>query len=161
MTLQEMIKTLQSLPFYNDSLQKDIILMYIYDILFMNDDRHDRNWGFLMQDSAKLVLIDNGNIFSIKRKPYIRFMPDLYLEKDIESAMAEDIANLIHSLSLEYKKMIIEYLYKVSPVNLNNIFLMIEEKYHCQINPEFLNMYSERYQKIMNILEEKRCNYGR
>ena len=50
----EILETLHPYPFFDEFFEKDMIRMYLYDILFMNDDRHDRNWGLYHHEPKKL-----------------------------------------------------------------------------------------------------------
>ena len=48
-----------------DSLMNDIIKMYFMDLLLLNYDRNNNNWGFLDKDGhVQIYLLDNDNCFS-------------------------------------------------------------------------------------------------
>ena len=161
MELNEIIEALRSLSFFNENLEKDMIRMYLYDILFMNDDRHDRNWGILMQEEARVALIDNGAIFRVTGKPYIRFDDSMYFNKSVSSAIYEDFLLFYESLDNENRLMVDHYIKSVTPNSIKNVFLAIENYYQCQINPLFLQIYEDHYKEILKTLSERMCNYGR
>ncbi len=160
-TLDEITEVLRSLSFFDEILEKDMIRMYLYDILFMNDDRHDRNWGFLINEKARIVLLDNGAILRVGGKPYICFDHDVYLNGSINQAIEEDFLLFYESLERNDQQMVDGYLKKACPRNILNLFQIIEAQYQCQINPLFLQLYEDHYERIVNVLNEKRCNYGR
>lgn len=161
MELNEIIEALRSLSFFNENLEKDMIRMYLYDILFMNDDRHDRNWGLKFLKEARLVLLDNGNIFRIYGRPYIRYDQSFYFDEDNHTAWAQDFLAFYESLSDENQEMITELTLKANGNLVKAIFSMIEHQYKTSINPKFLKIYEDHYEQIKNIIRNSRWNYGR
>lgn len=157
----EILDMFQKVSILNESLKKDMIRMYLYDILFMNDDRHDENWGLFVQKQQRIILLDQGNIFSFGRKPMICFDPLVYVNKNVDEAMGEDFLLFYDSLFEEEKRMVEQYLKKAIPSQIKNVFWKIEEQYGWTIDPLFLSVYEDHYQKIMTLFNEKRCSYGR
>ena len=161
MELNEILDALRSFPFFNENLEKDVMKMYLYDILFMNDDRHDRNWGLKFLKEARLVLLDNGNIFRIYGRPYIRYDQSFYFDEDNHTAWAQDFLAFYESLSDENQEMITELTLKANGNRVKAIFSMIEHQYKTSINPKFLKIYEDHYEQIKNIIRNSRWNYGR
>lgn len=146
----------------NNDLIKDILKMYIYDLLFLNEDRHSGNWGLVKEKEIyKLILYDNQNLFTVLYPPFIRFNNALF-KKNVDRSVItfnnvyKDLDEFLKWCPCEYKEDIYKMIEQASISNIERIFSSIERKYDIKINSEFLVIYSEHYKKVLDVMNRNR-----
>jgi len=141
----------------NPNLTIDILKMYVFDILFLNDDRHACNWGLINEN--ELVLFDNFNIFSIYNPPYINYNHELFISNNkirLCNSIYSDFEEFLNNCDEEILEIIYKMVNKASLENIKAIFELIEKKYQIKINDRFIRIYEPHYKKILEIINRKR-----
>jgi hypothetical protein len=156
------IEDLKKLPFTTNNTIQDFLKMYLFDMLFINGDRHYRNWGLVEIDNEyRVIIFDNENIFSIFL-PYIRFSNTIFsnTSKSYLSRIYEDLREFLKKCPTEYLAELYKMIDKAEIENVTAIIKTIEEENNMQMDPKLLQTFTTHYKKIRDIIiahqEEKR-----
>ena len=166
---------------YNSTIEKELIKLYIFDLLFLQPDRNPSNYGFVFDSKKRchLVIFDNSNILlsddETKIKLYERGSIDAFKESVCKPTFLllnqsdncfENKINLFRNLflnaTIEEKQIINEYLRILNFDSINSIINDIENEKCYQFQPLFKKMVFDCYGKyaaeIQNIIvhDEKR-----
>ena len=138
--------------------------MYLYDILFLNYDRDNRNWGFIKENNKyRLIIFDNQGIFSIFAPPFINYNPELFKNNKgfFISFIYQDFEQFLDYCPDEYLGEIEKIINSVSYENINLLFLNLEKELDIKINPTFLMIYKDHYKRINDIIKNRGVSNAR
>ncbi len=138
-----------------EEIMFDVLKMYLYDLLLINNDRDFENFGILIRDGkAKLVIFDNSNIFDNDFPPEISSVYD----SDDQIDPYEDFENFITETSSEQIEKLITLMNRLNTDKIAEIIETIEKKYkgHYKNLPKILTMYEENYQRLQEIINKYR-----
>lgn len=156
-SLFDLLRILKEKSFYNIELEFDIIKMFVFDLLFLNDDRRLSNWGIAnINGIARIVLLDYSNIFGTTNNPYIKCNPDLYHDNNSPSTIYKDLGfflkycpeNYVEEVKRLIEQMDIDTIRKIIRSSLSEI-----NEYNVS---KYMRIYEEHYHKISDILNEIR-----
>ena len=154
-------------PNHEKDLMKDIIKIYIMDILTINFDRNSKNWGIKINNSKPEVWIfDNEYIFLNDGFPVIyfnKFTSDLRHEGDINSFLmniSEDVENFLNYEENFYQKLFYEILKILTPTVIKQISMEVVKEI-CEPHSEelFIKEYHKVYEYFTNMICKKQYNY--
>lgn len=144
-------------------LMKDVIKMYIFDILFLNFDRRLGNWGILKypNNQVDIVMFDNEYILDQSssrastvemQTDFLAYGPNTY----------QDLTTFVHESSKEYLNLFLHYIRLFTKSFLNTIISAAEETSGCQLeNKEnCLKLYETHREKLIAILNEELSKEG-
>jgi len=155
--LSAMIQRLIDEDINNPVLYQNIVKMYVFDILFLNDDRHAKNWGLI--NKTDLILFDNFNIFSIYNPPYISYNPELFIGNnkiELYNNLYKDFEEFLNSCDECMLEIVFNMVDKSSLLNIKALFEHIEKEYNILLDERFLKIYEPHYTKILDIVNRKR-----
>lgn len=153
------INDLNKLPFTTTNTIQDFLKMYLYDILFLNGDRHYRNWGLVKIDNEyRVIIFDNENIFSLFL-PYIRFNSTIFSNqsKSYSSRICEDFEAFLKICPREYLSELYSMIDKAEIENVAAIIKNLEIEFETQLDPSFLQTYTSSYNKIKAIVSKHKA----
>lgn len=141
-------------------LMESVTLMYIFDLLFMNCDRHFENFGVLENNPEQLIILDNGLIFDEYLPPTIS---SIYGEDDQLNSYY-DLENYLNDSSEEFIETFIKIFDSLPPERFNEVLEEVEKKRNIKLNKKikWQFLYRTNYEKIKEIIEKYRGeNYAR
>lgn len=137
-------------------LMNDMIKIYIMDLLLMNFDRTDLNWGFYIKDNnVRIAIIDSELAFSISSS-YIsceeRKNPFGLI------SINDDNIEILKFLSVSSKEFVDLFarMYRLlTPEYIENVFLGVEKDIGRSIVAKdiCLRIYNEHYQEIGEVIK--------
>ena len=150
------------------SLMFEVVKMYLYDILILNVDRTNSNWGFIC-DGKKIIdmaILDNENSFTMVKSVDFdaKLYPDDKLQSDSvvsvkDAKMQANLENLEYFLeisSIEYINLFREMFAKLTPQVVEDIFADVEKEYGINPLKNFLlDIYARNYEAIKSILKQR------
>ena len=75
--VRDLIWKIKNLTIYTEKMELDFYQMYFFDLLFLNGDRHPRNFGFWKVNGEwSLVMFDHQNMFDIRNFIAMRYNYD-------------------------------------------------------------------------------------
>lgn len=157
---------------YNDTnlvnfLMREVVLVFLFDILIANNDRHVCNYGIIENDRGISLgpLFDNESILSDICIEYGGYALSVY-EKDFFTSVTELIdkdnflCRFLKVSDEEHIKLFQEKNYIIGEENLNKVFSRIEEKIDSFIPPlikkEKIKKFNENKFMIDNTLSKYR-----
>lgn len=155
--LLEILDSVRNSKYYNEDLILDILKMYIFDILFLNDDRNKTNWGVILKNNNYcLILFDHSNIFSILKGPIIQYVSKVENHLSLQDSVIKDLETFLNDCPLEYYEKLLDFIYKANISAIKRIFRDIENLYHISLDSFYLELYEQNYTKILEMLNKKR-----
>lgn len=156
-SLMEIIFLLNGHNFYQENIRLEMLKLYVFDILFLNDDRRPNNWGIgTINNETHIVIIDNNNMFSVAKAPFIKYDPCLYAEGNNIKAMYADFEAFLNSLKSEEQEMIIDLITRCEPSVLFARIDSILVPYNEKLDYKYKMIYQEHFQALINIINKKR-----
>lgn len=155
--LSLIINDLKKLPYTTSNTIQDLLKMYLFDLLFLNGDRHNRNWGLInINGEYRVLIFDNENIFSLLFLPYICFNLDNFSNpnKNYTSRICDDLSAFLKKCPKEYLEELYKIIDKSEPSNVSAIINSIETINNTKLNPRFLPTYTTHYNKIKDVVLE-------
>jgi hypothetical protein len=142
-------------PGFVYELMQEIIRIYIMDILLMNYDRTDLNWGLYYKNGTlRIAIIDSEMAFSIASS-YMSCVNEVgpfdYVRiNDDES----EIVNFLNVSSQEYVDMFKEIFSLLTPEYVQKVFEEVEQEIGRNIRGKelYTRIYNDHYQNIKNLL---------
>lgn len=138
-------------------LMKEIIRMYIFDILFLNNDRDLKNWGILTQSdgSSHVVIFDNELIF-YENTPF----PGISLTASLTElypSVYDDFRIFLKESSSEFAALFKYYFDLITPEFFKGLIEQIERRDNIQIETkeELVEKYKKYRTVLMQIYEEE------
>ena len=148
-------------PEYLNSLSYDLIKVYLMDIILMNHDRNNENWGIIVIDNIpRICILDNElsfnmpitSISSKRKKPdYIRkYLSDDSLFEDTYT----DINYFLENYNITGVATFKILLRILTPEFINELFDLVEQEYKVKIEGReiLLEQYMEHYTKLQELL---------
>jgi len=146
----------------------DLVKIYIFDILLMNDDRHSRNWALINNTSGiHIYAFDNESIlsndFTILRSRYSRseslrtpYDWSTYNDHVIKENMLE-LEYFLKTSTNEYYLLVEDMVNKLTPEVFAEILDNIEQEYQDKIlnKSKWLKIYADNYNAIRTLLEAR------
>ncbi len=149
-------------PGFVYELMQQIIRIYLMDILLMNYDRTDLNWGFYYKDETiSVAIIDSEMAFSISSS-YMSCANDLGIQEYVRiNDSKKEIINFLNVSSQEYVDMFKEMFLLLTPQYVQQIFEEVEEEIGRDIRDKelYLSIYREHYMSIKDLLDND-YNFG-
>lgn len=136
-------------------LMKQIVNIYLYDIITCQIDRHSKNWEIMEKEDNRNIasLYDNSMILESKEENAVVSLGIDFIWADYES-LWESIKQFQKVSSEEFTNIIKEKLWIISEENLNKVFERIEAKTGYPMPEERKNFYLNNYQEHKKRLEE-------
>lgn len=148
--LNPLLNNLRTYPFYTKELEFDIIKSFLFDILFLNDDRRLNNWGIMtINGVTRVVLLDHLNIFGVNNNPFIKYNHSLYTSWS-PNHIYEDFSLFLDEWQNVYGEEIKTLIELASVDVVDNILKSLDS------NPISSRIYKEHYSKILDIINRKR-----
>jgi len=143
-------------PGYVFELMQDIIKIYIMDILLMNYDRTDLNWGFYYKDGTiKIAIIDSEMAFTVGNT-YISCVNEIG-SRDFVSINddQDEIINFLNISSQEYIDLFKEMFSFLTPQYVQSVFEEVEQEIGRDIRDKelYTRIYNNHYNKIKSLLD--------
>lgn len=143
--------------FYEDvpRLMKQMIQIYVFDILLLNHDRKPRNWGIVKSEKENIYIFDNEYIFNTQVFSYLTVSydrADLIFDFDYYNEVKKELESFFKDSSEEYIDIFINSFLKLKPEELAKIIKEIEDEYFVKIPKEYLAIYTAHYEVIERIL---------
>lgn len=157
---------------------RDVIKMYIFDILLCNWDRKSNNWGLIFtKDSMKLSILDNENLLDSDFNHTISSQNDgIGWLKDFKRAMTNeerkeklinDLTNFFERFGNEYILLFEDIFNLITPEYFRNILNQIEReeviitkdgKMPLEIfdKEDYVKIYSDKYYLVKEIYQKHR-----
>lgn len=148
-------------------LKRDLIKIYLMDIILMNHDRNSTNWGLVIKDGkVRVGILDNDLSFTIssvtlsaKRKP------PYFMRKYLENpGFVNDAYNDLDYFLNNYGDAYTEMFYKVYELldlkYIEKLFELIEKEYKVSFRKKelYLEMYSAHYERIKYMFIDNKAN---
>lgn len=146
-----------------DKLMYDIVKIYLFDILFLNSDRHFGNIGLLQtKENVEVVMLDNEfafdtlevtltakysrgeESFSFDKEKYRKC--ERYLKNNLE-----ELAYFLDVSSQEFINLFID-MYNKCPVSVVEEILKMHDKLHVKI---FIDLYRKNYELIGTLIKSR------
>lgn len=136
-------------------LMFNIIKVYIYDILFSNDDRSLENWGFcISRNKIEITIMDNENILN----PYYNIVfGNLHASlKYKELTIYEDFELFLQEFGSIYLNLVAYYFEFITPSYFNQLVDSIDEEniFNREIKERYKSAYFEHYQSLKSIYDK-------
>ena len=157
---------------------KDIIKMYIFDILFSNWDRRSNNWGLIFtKDNMQLAILDNENLLDSdfnhtisSQDNGVEWLKDFKRAMTIEERKAKiinDLNNFFANYSSEYILLFEDIFNLITPEYFKKLLNQIERekiiitkdgKIPLEIfdKEDYVKIYSDRYYLVKEIYQKYR-----
>lgn len=146
----------------------DLVRISIFDIILMNNDRFNRNWALINNESGiHIYAFDNENIlsndFTILKSGYSRsdnlkspFNWENYDGKVIKENMLE-LEYFLRTSALEYVLMVEDMVKKITPEIFGSLLDSVELEYQDKIlnKSKWLKIYTDNYNAITTLLESR------
>lgn len=141
-------------------LMKKIILIFVFDIIICNHDRHSENWMIIENDNNIDIapIYDNEGMLTINS---VFSMVSLTVD-DMEPNLCRVIKRFQKISGEEYKNIIKEKLWIISDENLKSVFGRIEQKTNYPISETLKEHYiksfkehRERLERILNYIQKR------
>lgn len=168
-------------PIYGNKIAevfRDVIKMYIFDILLCNWDRKSNNWGLIFtKDSMKLTILDNENLLDSdfnhtisSQNDGVRWLKDFKRAMTIEERkekLINDLTNFFESFDNEYILLFEDIFNLITPEYFRNILNQIEReeviitkdgKIPLEIfdKEDYVKIYSDKYYLVKEIYQKHR-----
>ena len=143
-------------PQQAERLIEQLMKMFFMDLLVLNVDRSNDNWGFLLTPDGviNICVLDNDLSF-IHETSVMTSLSDNYYCRSFE-----EIRNIFETFPEEYINMFIEMYDLLDLKKLEEIIKLVEEKIGMKL--PYKNNYYGRYytlrEKIKGLIEEKKHN---
>lgn len=153
-SVRNLIEKIRSLSFYTEELELAFYRMYFFDLLFLNSDRHTRNYGFQkVNEQWNLIMFDHQMLFDVRNFIALHFG----YEKNFDlKTLYQDVADFLSFLPDRAKE---EFQEMLDLYHVNMVRNIIRE-----VNPSmeeyYMNIYIPHYEKINDLLS-RGVNYGR
>lgn len=170
--LYDIWDSLEKQGFDAKRLMRDFIKIYLFDILFLNDDRVARNWGISkIDDQVELYAIDNEEIFSRKFIAQVQseFAKVPYQNRVLteDETLERNISNLkrfLETSDTEFYELFLSIYNTLTPEvvedaynELDSIELKEEDKeLYFGDKEENLELYRKNYRLIGELIMERR-----
>ena len=150
-------------PDKSEFLMQEIVKIYIFDILLLNNDRNYGNYGFKFVNGKieDVYIYDNGDVFSNDQETLtskFEFGDQLNskVNLDFKEGLKENIEDLDYFLqtsSSEYYDLFKRMYDKLTPEVIKGELDKIEINYQSKI--DMLNIYKENYALIKELLHKR------
>ena len=137
------------------NLMKQVVNIYLYDIITCQIDRHPKNWEIMEEDDNVNIapLYDNSMILESKEENAVVSLGVDFIWADYES-LWKSIKQFQRVSSEEFTNIIKEKLWIISGENLNKVFDRTEKKTGYRMPDEEKKFYLNSYRKHKEKLEE-------
>lgn len=144
----------------------EMIKLYIFDIIFMQADRNEGNWGVLVRNdgSSSIAILDNTHIFNIDELPIIfSFMnTDLVREHGVNNYIEnilEEVKFFLENYPLEYAIMFKNMLeiYNNDFVSTKLLETIHETGY--KIPTSKISAYGQLRKALVELVNQHICDY--
>lgn len=147
-------------PNQQNELMKDIVKIYIIDILTMNFDRNSKNWGIkIINGKLEVWIFDNEYVFLNDGFPVIyfnKFTSDVKHKNDIDSFLyhiSEDVKNFLSSNENFYQYLFSEILSILTPTVIEFITREVVKEIRQEPSGEiFIKDYYKVYEHFKNMV---------
>lgn len=144
-------------PEKSKKMMNEIIRMYIFDILFLNNDRDLKNWGILTQTNGNLniVIFDNELIFYENTSfPGISLTASL---TEFYPSVYDDFRIFLKESSSEFTSLFKYYFDLITPEFFKGLIEQIERRDNIQIETKekLVEKYKKHRTVLMQIYEEE------
>ena len=134
--------------FDDETLIRDLYKVYFFDILMMNSDRSNGNYGIKTNGRKNnLYILDNEFSFSL--------LNEVLLNYKIRDNAKEDLKIFLEN-NPNYKDIFFEMYKKLSPTFLKRVFESVESEYNHRLSKKniLIKKYEQNYEKIGNLFLE-------
>ncbi len=151
-------------PEYFNSLSHDLTKVYIMDIILMNPDRNNENWGIITTNNIpRICILDNELSFSLpaislsskRKEPYYirKYFEDVSFSEDAYSDIKYFLENYSYHSIATFKVL----LGMLTPEYIISLFDYVEKEYEVRIKDRdlFIKKYKEHYHRLQEILKEQ------
>ena len=156
--------------FYKDvpRLMRQMIQIYVYDILLLNHDRKPRNWGVVKSEKENVYIFDNEYIFNLQVFSFLTVSydrADLIYDFDYYKEVRRELTQFFKDSSKEFVDIFLSSFFKLTPEKLKKIINEIEDDYVVKLPEEYLSIYTAHYEVIkqilidLNLINEKKERY--
>lgn len=149
-------------PEVSKGLMSGFVHMYLFDILFLNGDRNNKNWAVQDNENQKsLYALDHGHLFSSYYP--LRFTMEkesdvnLYFDEDEALKDAyEELSAFFCCSSEEYLRLFQEMMDKARPAVLEEFICQIEaEGFPIADKKSIIELYRKHYSNLEKLLAER------
>ena len=145
-------------PYDKERLYYDLMKIYILDILLMNFDRSELNWGILNSDTIpEIYVFDNEFSFEIS-SCYISCREHKKYEQINFNNDEDEIKEFLEVADQEYKDMLRSMYGEVTPAYLESIIQEIEKELGREIEgkEDLMRTFKAHYEKIGKLINQPR-----
>lgn len=144
-----------------NALFYDVVKMYILDILFINYDRNNDNWGVIANKDPQIGILDNDLSFMLPRTIISSRQNESYFKRSkLEQGRfnVDSIKDLEYFLN-NYDFIYVDLFYKIyellTPEAVEEIIYRIEQEKDVIVEAKevYLERYTDNYKKIGKLLE--------
>lgn len=139
-----------------EELQRKLITIFLYDILFLNNDRYPKNWGIIESENGDIdiVILDNSNIFNNDTPPLMSSS----LDSDSILSLEENLETFLSVYGIEGAELLREMLNKIPPEYFSELIVNVETRYQVKIKKKktYKYLYRNNYANVLKILENYR-----
>lgn len=134
-------------------LMKQIVDVFLFDIITCQNDRHTRNWEIMEQDDNINIspLYDNERVLICSEEDATISMTINEIE---DENLWETLKEFQHLSSNEFGNLIAKKLWIISEENLMSVFQRIEKKTNYPMPQEYKDFYLDGYKKHKERIEE-------
>ena len=149
----------------NDRIISDLKKLFAYDMMLLQTDRNPYNWGIIVDENSNKIRLapsyDNSNFMGMNKNKdenakynlldYYS-MPKVLLY-DSKDSFFDKNSNILNKIDDEELIEIFRYFVsKLESINLDDIYIIIEKKYHLEIPEMFKSIINTIYPENLNVI---------
>lgn len=140
-----------------ESLMFQLVRIYIFDLLFMNGDRHCGNWGIINDESV--YILDNEFFFSYLEYPFVTSYFDIGDSNEnnleMENIHFGELENFFKTSDERFIKELERMLLLVTPAKVYSLIKKTENEYITKFeDQQFINHYINLYDRVISLIKQ-------